>query len=59
VNRAKAIAAVLAAHGFPEPDAIRHHDMDAAADLKGVARPTGRDERADILDAYAKLTEGE
>jgi hypothetical protein len=49
---AEAIAAVLAKHGFPDSDAIRHHDMNAAADAAGVDRPVSLDERAAVADAY-------
>lgn len=53
-----AIAGVLAEHGFADPDEIRHRDIDAAADVVGVARPETRDERAAVTSAYAELTEG-
>lgn len=53
-----AIAAVLAERGFPDSDAIRHHDMDAAADAAGVDRPVSRNERAAVAEAYDALTEG-
>lgn len=53
-----AIASVLAGHGFDSPDEIRHHDIDAAADVAGVARPETRDERFAVASAYTRLTEG-
>lgn len=53
-----AIASVLAEHGFADADAIRHHDIDAAADAAGVARPETRDERAAVASVYARFTEG-
>lgn len=57
-RHAEAIAAVLAEHGFTEADAIRHHDINAAADVAGVDRPTTRGDRFAVIETYSRLTEG-
>jgi hypothetical protein len=48
------LTAQVLAEAVPDSDAVTHADMDAAAELAGVSRPAGSDDRAAVrlaLDA--------
>jgi hypothetical protein len=55
---AERMARILADDGHTDSDVVTHADIDAAADIAGVSRPAGPDDRHAVRTALDTIQEG-